>query len=404
MHWFRRGRPSAEDAFASEIVALIHEIHGLKASPADGFALRIELPDGPVIMNLRTWYTHAQRLAGPARARQLRRAVLGGVPQPRPATWPEAAPRLLPAVRPSSWVNGLSAQMGDAGPDAGPFTRPLVPFLSVLCAIDSAHSIEFATAADLATWGVTDDAALRTATANLENMSCEVVGKGSATLIVGPDGYASSWLAVPAALARIAARIGDSVAVMAVDRDQLVLFDTRDHDAAAVLLESCQEHYQTAPRPLSPAPYLVRDTGIEPWEPPPGHPARATARKASLYLAVTEYHQQAAMLSGRPENAGGVTVASLAVAKLGDGSARSYAAWGKDQASGLIPRADMIAFQDGHPGSTFTVRFGDVLRLAGDALTEEPGYDPPRWRHHGWPDGATLEALRAHAAPLGSSH
>ena len=35
-----------------------------------------------------------------------------------------------------------------------------------------------------------------------------------------------------------------------------------------------------------------------------------------------------------------------------------------------------------------------------DPLSEEAGYDPPRWRHRGWPDDRTLALLRADAVPL----
>ena len=52
-----------------------------------------------------------------------------------------------------------------------------------------------------------------------------------------------------------------------------------------------------------------------------------------------------------------------------------------------------------HPGASVNVRWGVALRHASDALHEEAGYDPPRWRHHGWPDDNTLTLLRANAVP-----
>jgi hypothetical protein len=108
----------------------------------------------------------------------------------------------------------------------------------VLCAIDSAHSISFATAADLAAWGVSDDEALRTAAANLARMPCQVRRNGPMALILGPDGYVSSWLAAPAALARVAADIGGSVIAVAAQRDQLILIDAEHPEAAARMLEA----------------------------------------------------------------------------------------------------------------------------------------------------------------------
>jgi hypothetical protein len=58
----------------------------------------------------------------------------------------------------------------------------------------------------------------------------------------------------------------------------------------------------------------------------------------------------------------------------------------------------LIAGDD--PADQFLVRWDDAFRLAGDALQEEAAYDPPLWRHRGWPDDATLALLRANAVPL----
>jgi hypothetical protein len=51
-------------------------------------------------------------------------------------------------------------------------------------------------------------------------MPCPVRHNGPVALVLGPDGYISSWLAAPAALARVAADIGGSVIAVAATRDQ----------------------------------------------------------------------------------------------------------------------------------------------------------------------------------------
>jgi hypothetical protein len=229
---------SPEELFASEVIALVRVILGLKARRLDGFALRIERPDGPpVTMNLDNIYAEARQVDGHARTERLRRAALAMVPEPGPADWRDAAPLLLPAVRAVSWANAVIGLSGAGASAAIPFGRPLVPFVKVLCAIDSPHSISFATAADLAAWGVSDDEALRTAAANLARMPCQVQRNGAMASIVGPDGYSSSWLAAPAALSRVAADIGGSVIAVAAERDQLLLIDTEHPEPAARMLE-----------------------------------------------------------------------------------------------------------------------------------------------------------------------
>jgi uncharacterized protein YtpQ (UPF0354 family) len=401
MPWRHRAS-SPEDEFANEVIALVRALLGLKASRLDGFALRIQQRDGSsVTINLQNIYAEAQQLGGEARAERLRRAVLGMVPQPRPTTWADAAPLLLPAVRTTSWANAAIGA-GDRSAGALPFGTPLVPFVKVLCAIDFEHSMSFATAADLAAWGVSDEEALHTASSNLARMPCEVRHGGPAAMFMGPDGYTSSWLAVPAVLASVAATIGTSVVAVAATRDQLILVDADHSEAVAHLVKSGLEDYQAATRQLSPVPYLVSEAGISPWEPSADHPAWPLVDKANRYLAAVEYSQQQAKLDELLTQAGeDVHVAKHTLMERPDGTMWSWAAWVRQVTDGLLPRADVLVFGDtDHPEARFTVSWDDALRIAGGALREEPEYDPPLWRHHGWPGDDTVAALKAHAVSL----
>src|SRR5580692_1772310 len=226
MSWLRRTARTPEGEFADEVIVLVHDLLGLKARKTHDFALRIELPGGtPTLMNLHTIYAEARALDPVARARRLRTAVLAMADKPRPATWDDAAQLLLPAVRAVSWVTASAGQSPARGQSRS-FARPLAPFVSVMCVIDSEHAMTYATSADLAAWGVTDDQALRTAAGNLARMPLGVSRNGPQASVLGPDGYISSWLAAPAALARPAADVGRSVVALAPSRDQLILLDT----------------------------------------------------------------------------------------------------------------------------------------------------------------------------------
>jgi uncharacterized protein YtpQ (UPF0354 family) len=154
-----------------------------------------------------------------------------------------------------------------------------------MCAIDSEHAMTFATDADLAAWGVTDDQAMRTASDNLARMQVRVARSGPEATFLDPDGYISSWLAAPSVLAQIAGNLGSTVIALAPSRDRLMLLDVEDAAAAFRLLESALQEYQSAPRRLSPVPYLVRDGRVEPWQPPAGHPARPIVDNATRILA-----------------------------------------------------------------------------------------------------------------------
>src|SRR5258708_9344016 len=130
--------------------------------------------------------------------------------------------------------------------------------------------------------------------------------------------------------------------------------------------------------------------------------ARRIVGKTARCLAAVEYGQQKAMLDDLLRKAGeDVYVARHTLMQRPDGSFWSWAPWVRQVTNGLLPRADVLAFGDNdHPDAQFTVTWEDAFRLAGDALQEEADYDPPRWRHRGWPDNDTLAMLRANAGPL----
>lgn len=402
--------PSSEDQFADEMITVVRDALGWRAKRLDGFALEVNTPDGQsATVYLRNIYADVQHLYGQERAARLRGFLLGTMTADRPAAWYDAAPRLLPAVRPTKWANvplpiARSTKLPAGSAVASvPFCTPLAPFVKVVCAIDSELSMSFATEVDLAAWDVTGEEALRTAIANLAAKPCEAHRNGAAATIDGPDGYASSWLAAPAALSRVAMDIASNVVAVALGRDELVLVDTDHYEATAQILGLALEQYQSATRQLSPVPYLVTATGVEPWTPPAGHPAGPAVDMANHVLAAVEYDRQKDRLDVEGDT--NAYVAMLQVRQRPDGPIEGWAVWNRQVDNGLLPRADMIMFIDNENDSSdgmFAVRWDDALRLAAHALSEDPDYDPPRWRYHGWPDANTLAELRAHATPIPS--
>jgi hypothetical protein len=271
-----------------------------------------------------------------------------------------------------------------------------------MCVVDSEYAMTFATDADLAAWGVDEDQATAAAARNLALAPIDVHRTGWGAVILGPDGYVSSWLAVPSVLARVAADVGRTVVAVAASRDQLVLVDVEDLPAAVRVLERTLEEYQSAPRQLSPVPYLVRDGGVEQWEPPEGHPARPVADNAYRILAAVEYgRQQSHLQEELAKTDEDVFVASYTLVQRQDGSMWSWAAWVRQVTDGLLPRADIVMLVDNdNADAGFAVSWADALALAADALQEEAAFDPPRWRYRRWPDNPAMAALRQQAVPL----
>lgn len=399
MGWlFGKRSASPQDKFADEMLALAQTLGGFKAERMDGFRLRLELPGRPAtIMNLGNIYLEAQQLTGEERAERLRTAVLAMAPPPRPETWAEASPKLMPAVRSVSWLT--------APPGPRPISKPFAPFLRLMCAIDSDYALSYVTDDDLHRWGVGDDQAFETATANLAARTVQVGRAGQVAIVMGPDGYTSSWLAAPAKLYRFASDIASEVVAVAASRDSLVLVDVADVRATLKVMEEELDGYQKAPRQLSPVPYRVTATGVEVWEPPRDHPAWPLVEKAQRFLANVEYNQQGAVLDERSVESGeDVYVASYSLVGLPDGSVWSWAVWVKQVTNGLLPQVDVVVMGDNdHKEDRFGVGWADAIRIAAEWLVVEAEFDPPRWRYRAWPPAATLAALRNVAVPFPST-
>jgi uncharacterized protein YtpQ (UPF0354 family) len=390
MSWLRKGK-SPEDRFADEVSAMARSLLGARVRRLPDFALEIDRGGtGPTTMFLQNIYREAADLEGEDRRSRLRTAVLAMADPSRPTSWDEAAPALLPAVRSVSWAA--------AGGVHDIVRRPLVPLVNLLCAIDSEHAMSFATASDLEMWGVTEAEALERAARNLAGQQVEIEMGDGVAFVLGPDGYASSWLAVPQLLRQVAAHLGGTVVAVAASRDSLVLVDVDRLGTSTELLRRTLAEYQEAARQVSPLPYLFDGEQLREWIPPAGHPAAAVVARARQIMARDEYGAQTAQLEELFQRAGEDAFVASCTLMQGPGeSLWSWTTWVRQVDNGLLPRADYLILQDNDvDGDIVAVPWEDALRIAGDAL-ERTGYDPPRWRHHGWPDERTVAALRAAA-------
>lgn len=384
----------AQDEFAEEVVALVHSLLGMRATRLPDFMLRIELPNGRTgMMNLATIYAEVHHLRGEPRARRLRTAVLALAEFGEPPAWQDASPRLRPAVRAISRL----ADPGEA------VSQSFVPFLRLACTIDSAHGMVFVLPSYLQAWGVSADAVFERARTNMGRMQLIVESDGPVADVMGPDGYVSSWLAAPAMLAPFAGSLGSEVVALAPSRDRLTLLPTDDADLVARHIARCQDEYQAAPRQLSPVPYILRQKGIEVWDPPPDHPARQLTDTSARLLAQIEYAFQAELLEERfkASGKGDVHIARYTLVIKPDRSSESWALWIKQAAHGLLPPTDMLVMlDDENRDAMFAVHWNKAMSLAAGALTRDPEQDPPRWRYSGWPDAAAVKRLREVAVPF----
>jgi len=377
-----------------EVAGVVRALLGATARPTPDFGLTITAADGTLVtLNLHNLYAEVQGVDAEERETRIRTMVMSTVPGPRPTTWDNAAPRLLPAVRAVSW--------GAATGEVELVREPLAPFVTVLCAIDAQHGMTYATHDDLRAWGVSERNARARAEANLSALPLEVERRGPTATIHGPDGYASSWLAAPAALDPLVADLGGRVVAVAPDRDQLVLVDTWDAAATVQVLQEAMQRYRSVPRQLSPVAYLLDGHRIRPWTPPPEHPAAPVLANAARILAGVEYsHQRVALDELFARTRTDVYVSRCTVMARDDGSMWTYSLWVEEVTDGLIPQADVVLLTGAKgAGEPIAVAWDHALRIAPNSL-ERTGYDPPLWRHHGWPDPRTTTALRQVALPF----
>lgn len=373
---------------------MVRETTGLEAVAGPDFSLTIPRPGRePTDMHLQNIYAETSRLEGRARRDMLVRAVRGILGSPsRPEAWEAAATMLRPAVRAVSWVA--------AGGSARVLCQPLVPFVQAMIAIDFPDTMTFATVDDLKVWGVDEAEVQRTAVANLKTHFVALAQAGPVGTMLGPDGYISSWLAAPEPLSEITAGLfGPEPVAIAIGRDYLQIVDTTDPDVVCAQLREALDAYPNVPRQLSPVPYLIRAQGIEPWQPPAGHPAAHLVHHTQSLLAQVEYEQQKNVLQGVLEEAGeDVFVGGYQLMQRTDGTVWSWSAWPHRVTNGLIPHTDYIVIEDSDDDSShIIVAWDDVIRIAGASLRAETGHDPPRWRYHGPPDETAMTTLRNQA-------
>jgi hypothetical protein len=389
-----RGKRTPEEAFSDEIARLAKELIGVqRVRPVPEFSLELTHADGrSTVMYLGTVFAEASSLEGVEREDRLRQAVLAMEPSERPVTWEEAAPRLRPAVRAAGWTAAAATGEHDL------VRWPFLPFLLGLIAIDDRHGLTFVSDEDLAKWGVPVAKAAAAGVEGLVRSEIPVYRPegGEPWLdVLGPAGFASSWLAVPEVLEHPGAPLGAGYVVFAPSRDQLRLVGTDDAAELAVQFGWALETYESAPRQLSPVAYTVIEGDIAPWVPPAGHPCTNAAEEAQRTLGGVEYTYQEAVLTELFDRAGeNVYVAQYGVVREPDGTTWSWSAWVRQFHVNLLPRTDFVVLGDSDTSEWIKVRWEDIEVVAPGALVEEPGYYPPRWRGGHWPPESVVQGLR----------
>ncbi|WP_165960555.1 DUF1444 family protein [Actinocrispum wychmicini] len=382
---FGRSR-TPEERFTDEFVSTINRLPGItRITRTEHFGIEVRRvgETGSHSIFLGNLFAEVKHLDNAERTAAVRQFVTAMFTQPdEPEDWEEAAPRLRPVLRTSSYAQ--AGQVGGIAVASRPSMRHLVEML----VIDHEHRMSLVNADSLEQWGVTFDEANERAAHNLMAEGTHLARLDNGVLAVASeDTYESSRLIVPGWLAGLGEELGlDPVAVVPA-RDTMLIADAGDVPALTWMLDEALRVFNDHPRWLSPVPYHPDEDGIVvPWRPGESHPSHAKIRLADRSLETFEYREQKDRMEKLFQQAGETLQVGEYVLEPGP---RSVTTWPRGDA--LLPYTDEIIF----PVETgpFRVTWACAERILGTEWEEAPT-TPPRRRTLRWPDNETLARLR----------
>jgi hypothetical protein len=314
---------------------------------------------------------------------------------PIPKDWAEAAPKVLPYVRPLEYFSLSSLQLQLEGkPLRPPPHRPLGEELGIYLAFDRPSSIASVDAEQLAAWGVSFEEALDQARDNLRRDSAAPFQQDSPGVYVSPwrGPYDCSRLALPELFHRL--QVAGARVAMVPNRDVLIVTGADDRRGLQRMGEIAAEVLRQ-PRPLGAEALQLEPGG---WAPFPLHhevPEHRGLIELRYGQRMGSYEEQKRLLDALHEKTGqDIFVASYVVTRQKDGGVMtSYSTW-TDGVDALIPQADRIAFVRLATKETFMVRWDDARQIVGHRM-QALDMMPPRYSVKQPPDQAEYARLKA---------
>jgi hypothetical protein len=311
-----------------------------------------------------------------------------------PDRWDDAAPRLVPLLRPpTSPANAWLAALDDA--DGALVRVRVAPFVDAVLALDLPDVRLFVRESHLATWGVDRGTAWAAAIAALAPTGAPIPLDGTPGVWAAPaeDGLPSSRLAAPDRVRLPAGGMGSPVAFLP-DAGALWLVDADDGAALQAALTRAWDRWNEAGTPISPVPYALLGGRAAPWEPPADHPLVHRVGVAARFLAGAEYRTQQQPLAGWLLERGDPTwVAPYSLIRHRTGRVVSFACW--PDGPTLLPRVDLVVLGPPDDGAVdrYPVVPWTALRALGVLGDPEPGLAPDRVRVERHPAAASLRGL-----------
>jgi hypothetical protein len=320
--------------------------------------------------------------------------------------WTVAQAKLYPLLR--SRFERVTIDIQRRGKDPLPprAAKPFLGKLDLVLGYDHGPTVTQVQTSAVDEWGVTLDAALDRARANLRALapSLWVAVGPSLWSLESPAGYADSFLQFPTIFERLTAR-GAPLA-MIPNRGVLLATGTDEPNGITALLNAAKKSMQESPWPLSADLYRIGPAGPELYAPDgPGAGLLATLQKIDLASVYKE--QKEALDKYHASIQDDVFVATFALMgkKHRPEEAQSWCTWTQGVPT-LLPITDSIAFVwdlDKAKRQTALVPWQEAERLVGHYL-KPTADDPPRFRVDVFPMEAELRELRQIANGLATAN
>jgi hypothetical protein len=394
--WFKRTPTEAD--FARHLLAVA------KNAGESGWtydAAGSTLRNGPQAINLGNLYLEYAQASGAQRSqysekyRQILKMSRGdGVPK----LWTLAQTRLFPLLRSRYEILSLEiATRGAAAPRLPRATQRFHPLLDIVLGYDHGQTITQIAADKIAEWGVSLEAAIERARANLRALPSPTWTRITQGVwkLESREGYTESFLQLPKVFERLPAK-GAPLA-MIPNRGVLLATGFEEPGGTAALIGAAIKSLQEAPWPLSGDLFHMTPGGAEPYTPTGADGDHlATAQKidrASIYGA-----QRDALNKLHESTKTDRFVASykLTAPQSNPTVASSWCTW-TEGVDALLPVTDRVIFVRDPTGTKqlLQVPWADVERVVGHYFQATPE-DPPRVRVNQFPTPAEWDELGRH--------
>jgi hypothetical protein len=392
------------DAFAQKVMEALR-IAGVRDElhyDPERFLIWSPSEDGGQGMTIFLTNLHDDYRAAPPgmKTQVLERIISVHQPPPRPESYAEARPALMPVVRPRAYFEMLKVRDASSPSGKSPSAawRPLGEVLAVSLVQDLPDSMRYLHPEDLERWGVSFDTAYAHALANLRARSREPlvsISPGVCAAAWG-DSYSPSRMLLDEVVKRCQVR-GEPV-VLAPGRDLLLITGAQDEQGLQQVAELAAEALE-APRPMDGRALRRTASGWVPFLPERTSASWPALHRLARHSLVRDYADQSEQLNAlHLEKGVDLFVASLLVAEDEDGRILTHTLWVNGLQT-LLPRADSIIFMEEERGPeappVAVVPWEQVVRDVGHLLVREEGLYPERYRLKGFPTPKHFERWKA---------